>query len=383
MSWLWLGLALPATGQLSVDATTGLRLERGGDALTQDRIAGRNAARWSPRLLWSEQIGASGSADVVVNPVIDLPPRRSGQAVSRLSGSGRLRLRRGDALYALRGSAQRVAFPDGRYWDGRRRLHIEATLDRRLRRGLSLQGALGTAHSTYGPQNERRDLQHQLRTGILAYRSRTWASAAITGKANDSTRPGYDYRAAALSIGAGTTRAGFRMSLRALREQRWVTGTRDWGLTWASARVERTVSSTVSVFVNAQRETAALYTPWQLLETGLVFELPVGLGPTPSTHRRPMSLAPAHQDSVWVFRFPDVPARSVHLVGSFSGWDINAHPMERVGSGWVTSVQLPAGVHQYAFVIDDGDWQTPPEAPRYVEDGFGRRNGVLQIGLKP
>jgi hypothetical protein len=39
---------------------------------------------------------------------------------------------------------------------------------------------------------------------------------------------------------------------------------------------------------------------------------------------------------------------------------------------------LPAGQHQYAFVVDGARWVADPGAPA-VDDGFGRRNSVLSL----
>jgi len=45
---------------------------------------------------------------------------------------------------------------------------------------------------------------------------------------------------------------------------------------------------------------------------------------------------------------------------------------------WTATLTLPAGQHQYAFVVDGARWVPDPGAPA-IDDGFGRRNSVLTL----
>ncbi len=74
-------------------------------------------------------------------------------------------------------------------------------------------------------------------------------------------------------------------------------------------------------------------------------------------------------------------AKQVGLAGTFNQWDQAATPLVRTGSDgvWTVTVALPAGQHQYAFVVDGRRWVTDPAAPA-VDDGFGRRNSVIAVG---
>ena len=46
-------------------------------------------------------------------------------------------------------------------------------------------------------------------------------------------------------------------------------------------------------------------------------------------------------------------AKQVSLAGDFNGWNAAAHPMTRMpDGGWVLTVVLHHGHHQYYFVID-------------------------------
>jgi hypothetical protein len=79
----------------------------------------------------------------------------------------------------------------------------------------------------------------------------------------------------------------------------------------------------------------------------------------------------------FVLAAPD--ARQVSVAGTFNQWDPRATPLVRTGSGvWTATLRLPAGQHQYAFVVDGERWVPDPAAPA-VDDGFGRRNSVLTL----
>jgi hypothetical protein len=80
-------------------------------------------------------------------------------------------------------------------------------------------------------------------------------------------------------------------------------------------------------------------------------------------------------DTVFVFVAPR--ASKVSLVGDFNDWDDTKSPLVRVpNSGlWRVTLPLPAGRHEYQFVVD-GAWLPDPSAPVAGDDGFGRTNSV-------
>jgi hypothetical protein len=82
---------------------------------------------------------------------------------------------------------------------------------------------------------------------------------------------------------------------------------------------------------------------------------------------------------VFTLEMPQV--SRVDIIGSFNGWspgdshmqwDPNLHL-------WVLTVQLKAGTHEYAFLINGKTVLPDPSALAYREDGFGNRNSVLII----
>jgi len=73
-------------------------------------------------------------------------------------------------------------------------------------------------------------------------------------------------------------------------------------------------------------------------------------------------------------------AQRVNVAGTFNQWDAIATPLARTGGSgtWTATLTLPAGQHQYAFVVDGARWVPDPGAPA-VDDGFGRRNSVIAL----
>ena len=73
-------------------------------------------------------------------------------------------------------------------------------------------------------------------------------------------------------------------------------------------------------------------------------------------------------------------ARRVAVAGTFNQWDQTAAPLVPAGTNgvWSTTLAIPVGQHQYAFVVDGRRWVVDPAAPA-VDDGFGRRNSVVAV----
>jgi len=80
------------------------------------------------------------------------------------------------------------------------------------------------------------------------------------------------------------------------------------------------------------------------------------------------------------FRLDASQASEVRLAGSFTAWK-PAYTLEQVSPGvWSILIPLEPGVHDYAFVIDGGEWIADPAAPA-VDDGFGGVNSRLSVLL--
>ena len=98
---------------------------------------------------------------------------------------------------------------------------------------------------------------------------------------------------------------------------------------------------------------------------------------------RSVAAAHASPDTVYVVRFTLVhpEAHHVALVGDFNGWSPSATPLASAtgDSVWAASVTLPAGRHEYAFIVDGERWVSDPYATT-ISDDFGTSSSVLRVG---
>lgn len=117
--------------------------------------------------------------------------------------------------------------------------------------------------------------------------------------------------------------------------------------------------------------------------TTLGLALAAGLAAILLIPRSPETLAPRESEGIaqFVGHFPG--ARSVEVVGSFNNWSRGLiHLRDENHDGiWHAAAVLPAGQHEYMFVVDGERWVTDPLAGRFVDDGFGggRENSVLIV----
>lgn len=72
-------------------------------------------------------------------------------------------------------------------------------------------------------------------------------------------------------------------------------------------------------------------------------------------------------------------AQLVQVAGDFNQWRPRAHTLSRQEDGWWSvHLDLAPGRYEYSYVVD-GEWITPPESIITVDDGFGGRNGLLEV----
>lgn len=100
-------------------------------------------------------------------------------------------------------------------------------------------------------------------------------------------------------------------------------------------------------------------------------------GDTPA----PVVLTPVSEETLVAheFLFRADRAEEVCLVGDFNRWKACDTPLRSAGEGlWKVTLQLPAGRHEYMFVVDS-EWRTDPGAPFHSDDGFGNLNAVVHL----
>ncbi|MBN2059058.1 MAG: glycogen-binding domain-containing protein [Deltaproteobacteria bacterium] len=72
----------------------------------------------------------------------------------------------------------------------------------------------------------------------------------------------------------------------------------------------------------------------------------------------------------------------VEIAGSFSDWD--RIPMQRTGDSgyWEVHLDLPAGEHQFTYIVDHRERLADPTIRTREKDGFGGYNSILYVGDK-
>ena len=77
----------------------------------------------------------------------------------------------------------------------------------------------------------------------------------------------------------------------------------------------------------------------------------------------------------------DGKAHTVAIAGDFNGWNPQANILEDPeGDGiWTGTLKLEPGRYEYMFVLDGEKWFPDPNALRYVKDGFGNKNAILEV----
>ena len=81
------------------------------------------------------------------------------------------------------------------------------------------------------------------------------------------------------------------------------------------------------------------------------------------------------------FTFAAPQADSVALIGTFNLWSPERHVMhaDRKSGTWELEVKLPAGRHEYSFLVDGNKAVPDPKAMFTKDDGFGNRNSIIIV----
>jgi hypothetical protein len=91
----------------------------------------------------------------------------------------------------------------------------------------------------------------------------------------------------------------------------------------------------------------------------------------------PKPLAPRRNGEQVTFRHRAAPGRQVAVVGDWNGWA--PQPLDDAGGGlYQGTYKVPTGRHEYALTVD-GELVEPPDAAAYAPDGFGGKNGILNV----
>ena len=74
-------------------------------------------------------------------------------------------------------------------------------------------------------------------------------------------------------------------------------------------------------------------------------------------------------------------AAEVTIAGDWTNWQNGAEPMTKTDKGWTYTKEVPAGtIMKYKF-ISDGNWTADIKAPDTIDDGFGGKNGLVEVDV--
>ena len=93
-----------------------------------------------------------------------------------------------------------------------------------------------------------------------------------------------------------------------------------------------------------------------------------------------LAAGPASAVPVTFHFHPSGTAQSVAVAGSFNRWSVDANPMTEHDGTWTATVELASGEYQYKYVVNGTQWIADKSAKKLVDDGFGGKNSVVDVG---
>lgn len=390
----------------------------------------RTAFQIMPTLTWATS-GSRTATDLRLTSTLDLPSHAASGPMNNLRGEWRFRYAYNlNTLLETRFQVGHLSFDTHALWHTRTRISSDLGISTNLKPNLYFLGGYNYATSRYtippsqtgqttetpqintpivprfGPGTEftdladeaqasenntfnRKDQRHRLRASLLWSHSNYWLTLGGHWENNHASLKAHGYRGLQFHLGGGFQGKKFGASVQTSRESRTYhlpeNTTSTWRSLWLFTETTWQVKPSLKVFANIQKEYSnqngdQAFSPWTFVSAGVRFSWPI------KTQKRPQipdskPFEPHKTQTGWIFRYHNIEAKSVHLIGTFSSWNpqgyaLKQNPKTRV---WEITVDLKPGVYEYAFIIDGNDWIAPPQAAMYVDDGFGNRNGVLIV----
>ncbi len=282
-------------------------------------------------------------------------------------------------MAAFAGRFDAAAFPEEtfRYLGGEWRLRLAATDD------VALLGRYRVELRELGAA--LRDVAHggevSLPIGLFSWLSVSpRVSLFQTTPLTDPDGPHYERATAGLDAAAEWL--GFRLGLEGsigtagLREDRetlWSVG----------AALRRPLGDHVGLFATAATTRSPAYGQTSAYARRLVtVGLWAGARMASAAPARPPAedLSPRVRNGRARLRLLAAGATLVTVIGSWDDWATPGVTLRqtRAPDLWEVELPLAAGAHRYRFVVD-GRARRPPAAQRYVSDGFGGQDGVVDV----
>ncbi len=85
------------------------------------------------------------------------------------------------------------------------------------------------------------------------------------------------------------------------------------------------------------------------------------------------------EKDIYQFRYENVSAKSVSLVGDFNNWNPYLTVLSNTGAGeFSVKVRLKPGIHSYCFVVDD-EWKADPNNLNQFSDRTGTIINIIYV----
>jgi 1,4-alpha-glucan branching enzyme len=79
------------------------------------------------------------------------------------------------------------------------------------------------------------------------------------------------------------------------------------------------------------------------------------------------------------FKFQADPEKNIFVAGTFNEWQPGKTRLKGNGNGeYSVTLKLPAGRHEYKFVVEDS-WCADPQNPEAVPNDCGSTNSVIVV----
>lgn len=78
------------------------------------------------------------------------------------------------------------------------------------------------------------------------------------------------------------------------------------------------------------------------------------------------------------FQLQAEPGCEVFVAGSFNSWNPRKNRMKFENGVYAATITVPAGRHEYKFVVD-GVWCVDPSCAEWVPNGLGSLNSVITV----
>ncbi len=195
---------------------------------------------------------------------------------------------------------------------------------------------------------------------------RAWERMLGAAAEAESGAPSAEFTDRVMSSVVGDRRGSARRGLRSFFDVPWPAR-----LAWAATLVVTFGLGALVAGGNSHFRPGSPATPPASTETAAVGTATTAVPPD-QAEMRVVRLVYAPRD-------PQV--RAVRVAGTFNDWNPQGIALEHKGDLWTAVLILPRGVYEYMYVEDNARWVTDPLALQTRDDGFGRKNGVLDLTL--